>query len=183
MKILHISDEPDELRDTAALAAESPDLILTSGDLPRWVYDRIRAAMPGVPFLGVRGNHDSPADLTPEEDLHLRVVEFRGVRLGGFQGSWRYKPAGRYLYDEEQVEAALARHPGCDVFVTHNPPALENHEVPDGVHDGFRAFVEYCSRHRVQLLLHGHSNVRAESRMGATRVLGTYGWRSLTFQE
>ncbi|MBI4872399.1 MAG: hypothetical protein HY814_12635 [Candidatus Riflebacteria bacterium] len=183
MKILHICDAPDQLMDLNDLAKEKIDLVLSSGDLPRPIYARVRSALGDVPVYGVHGAHDAPSDLQPTEDLHLRVVEVGGLKFGGFQGSWRYKPGGRYLYSDNEVAVALERYSGVDVFVTHNPPALIGHEILDDVHNGFTSFVEYCARFNVRYLFHGHSAVVCESRMGQTRVFGSHGKRVVTIEE
>ncbi|MBI2944156.1 MAG: metallophosphoesterase family protein [Candidatus Wallbacteria bacterium] len=177
MKILHICDTPENLMDLGDLASMKLELVLTSGDLPRPIYDRIRAKLPDVPLYGVRGGHDGPTELTAAEDLHLRVIEIGGLKVAGFQGSWRYKPAGRYLYTDNEVSVALSRFPNVDVLVTHNPPALDGHELLDDIHNGFTSFVEYCARSGVKYLFHGHSSVEKQTRMGATLVIGSYGRR------
>ncbi len=182
MKILHICDSPDDLMDLSDVVDEKVDLVLTSGDLPRAIYDRLKAALGDVPLYGVHGAHDAPSDVQPPEDLHLRVVEIGGIRIGGFQGSWRYKPGGRYLYSDNEVAVALERYPGVDVFVTHNPPALAGHEIQDDVHNGFESFVEYCARGDVKYLFHGHSAQVCESQMGTTRVVGTHGRRIIEIE-
>lgn len=136
-----------------------------------------------VPVLGVHGNHDDenwPAvDGRGITDLHLTVVEMNGLRFGGFEGAWRYKPRGRFLYEDDEVEARLAEFPAVDVFVAHNPLA-GLHDIDDGVHNGFQAFRDYVRRTRPKLFLHGHSNRPGEAALGDTRVICTRHWQVVT---
>ena len=38
----------------------------------------------------------------PIKDLHLKVVEIGGLRIGGLNGCWKYKSKGAFLYDQER---------------------------------------------------------------------------------
>src|SRR5436190_10955228 len=124
----------------------SADLLVSCGDLPDALV--LEAASRGHcrEFLAVKGNHDSSAPFPARiRDLHLNIFEFRGVKFGGFCGSWKYKPRGNYLFEDFEVERYLATFPPVDVFVTHNSPRLI-HDRDDQVHIGFAAFNQYVSR-------------------------------------
>ena len=70
-------------------------------------------------------------------DLHLRVVTLaNGLRIGGFNGSWKYKPRGHFLYDQDEAAVLLQQLPAVDILVTHNSPA-DVHERDADVHQGF----------------------------------------------
>jgi uncharacterized protein len=72
----------------------------------------------------------------------LNRVNVLGLTFGGFQWSWKYKPRGNYLYEQNQVEMALKDFPPVDVFVTHNSPRGV-HDKEDDTHYGFEAFNDY----------------------------------------
>ena len=110
--------------------------------------------------------------------MHRQTLTFEGVTFGGFNGSWRYKPRGHYLYEQEDVERALADFPAVDVFVAHNSPRAI-HDRDDEVHLGFAAFNGYITRAKPGLFLHGHQHHDEETTFEGTRVLGVFGWRLL----
>jgi len=176
MKILVLAD----LMEQAALVRkllEPADLVLSCGDVFPEVLKVIHEELQ-VPIFGVHGNHD-PAYL-PEfvEDLHLATRSFAGYLLGGFEGSWRYKPRGRFLYTDEEVHKLLAEFPAVDIFVAHNPPRGIN-DIDDGVHNGFAAFRNYIDTHNPVLFLHGHVHKSVEQQLVDTRVVSVAGVKSI----
>lgn len=155
------------------------DVVLLLGDIDDNLLCEAAQAYQCKTAFAVRGNHDRSGPF-PEGivNLHLNQVEFGGLRFGGFQGSWKYKPRGHYLYEQSEVADALRLFPAVDIFVAHNSPPV--HAKADGIHDGFEAFADYITRHQPRLFLHGHQHVSRETQIGHTRVLGIYGSQLLT---
>lgn len=152
------------------------DLVLSCGD----VYDAVilgaARACSASQVFAVKGNHDSslpfPAPIT---DLHLRAVTLpNGLRLGGFNGSWKYKPRGLFLYDQDEALMRIERLPAVDVLLSHNSPAGV-HERDVDIHQGFEALLEYIHTHSPRLLIHGHQHLARETVVGRTRVVGVFG--------
>lgn len=108
----------------------------------------------------------------------MATFQFSGVKFGGFCGSWKYKPRGNYLFEDFEVEQALADFPSVEIFVTHNSPRLI-HDRDDDVHTGFAAFNDYIERATPKLMLHGHQHQNIESVIGGTRIIGIYGHKML----
>jgi len=159
------------------------DLLVSCGDLPDAVILEAVKRCHCREIVAVKGNHDSSAPFpAPIRDLHLNTFEFRGLRFGGFCGSWKYKPRGNYLFEDSEVERLLVGFPAADIFVTHNSPRLI-HDREDDVHIGFAAFNHYIQRSKPKLMLHGHQHQSAESMVGSTRVIGTFGHRLLVLPE
>jgi len=130
-------------------------------------------------ILPVKGNHDSSAPLpAPIRDLHRTIFQFQGLTFGSFCGSWKYKPKGNYLFEQEEVEPEQAAFPPVDVFLAHNSPRLI-HASDDEVHLGFVAFSNYIARTQPRFFLHDHQHHDVESTIGTTRVIGTFGQRDL----
>ena len=130
-------------------------------------------------IFAVKGNHDGGGAFpSPIVDLHLVVQTVDGVRFGGFNGSWRYKPRGHYLYKQEEAERLLAGFPFVDVFVAHNSPR-NFHERDTEVHVGFEAFNRYIERAQTRLFIHGHQHVNQDTLVGRTQVMGVYGQRRI----
>ncbi|MDB6080642.1 MAG: hypothetical protein JWO82_4389 [Akkermansiaceae bacterium] len=151
------------------------EVLISLGDL--WDSTIAKAAVRYRPsrIFAVRGNHDSAApfgvDVTP---LHLKWESHGGLTFGGFGGSWRYKPRGHHLFDQEEAVTLLRSFPRVDVFIAHNSPR-GIHERDEEVHQGFDALLDYVQRQQPAYLLHGHQHLNGVSWIGATQVIGVYG--------
>lgn len=157
------------------------DVLISCGDLCDAVITRVAQKVVAANVLAVKGNHDSSGPfLAPIVDLHLKQHVLSGVRFGGFAGSWRYKPRGNYLFDQEEVAYLLADFPSVDVVVAHNSPR-GIHDRDDNVHYGFEAFIDYIHRAQPKLFIHGHQHIERETQIGSTRVIGVYGLRRMQF--
>ena len=159
------------------------DLLISCGDLVDLSIRQAAACCKCRQILAVKGNHDSSAAFpSPIIDLHLRTFEYEGLRFGGFCGSWKYKPRGNYLFEQSEVEAAIATFPKVDVFVAHNSP-FQIHDQDDLVHTGFVSFTSYIQKHQPKIFIHGHQHVSKETLVGSTRVIGTYGFKYLVIEQ
>ncbi len=155
------------------------DVLISCGDVPDAVILEAAEAHGCRRILAVKGNHDLPTPFPPPiEDIHLNVVEIDGVRFGGLQGAWRYKPRGHFLYSQEEASRFLAAFPHVDVLVCHNSPAGV-HDRNDGVHYGFKGITTYIEMEKPMLVVHGHQHVNAETVIGQTTVVGVHGHRLL----
>jgi Icc-related predicted phosphoesterase len=151
------------------------DLVISCGDVDDNLLKEAAEAYSCKAILAVRGNHDRSAPFADNVvDLHLNRVDVLGLTFGGFQGSWKYKPRGHYLYEQDQVEMALRDFPSVDVFVAHNSPR-GIHDKEDEIHYGFDAFNNYLRTRRPQIFIHGHQHVQVQSRVEGTLVTGAYG--------
>jgi len=155
------------------------DIVISCGDTAEClVLEAARAFMCDC-IVAVKGNHDPDTPfMPPVVDLHLAVREFGGLRFAGFGGAWRYKPRGLHLYEQDEVEAELAKLPPVDILVCHNSP-LGVHDRPDGIHTGFSGLNTYIRQSRPRLLIHGHQHQNIETLVDTTRVIGVYGHRLL----
>ena len=175
-KLLILSDY-DSFRYT--LGKEPADILISCGDIADQVILEAAKAVQCSRIFAVKGNHDNGDTFqSPILDLHLTSCTFNGIRFGGFNGSWRYKPKGHYLYEQQEVKRLLEAFPPMDIFVAHNSPR-NIHDKKDGVHFGFDAFNDYIHRVHPRLFLHGHQHMNQETRIGETRVIGVCGQRRL----
>ena len=113
MKILTLSDVAHDLVYSPTVAERfcDIDLVLSCGDLP-FEYLEFVVSMLNKPLFYVFGNHasrqlrfdDGSTQYAPEGciSLHRRVVEYRGLLIGGLEGSMRYKP-GDHQYTDLQM--------------------------------------------------------------------------------
>ena len=174
MRALVMADLDEARWPFGALAV---DVIIACGDL----YDQALLAAAEVcrcpTVLAVRGNHDLPQPFpAPIRDLHGNVTTVLGLRFGGFNGSWKYKRKGNFLYDQQEASQALAMLPPVDVLVTHNSPSGVHQRDAD-VHQGFEGLNQYLQRAAPRFLVHGHQHLNRETLVGTTRVVGVFGWR------
>lgn len=176
MKLLIIADT--EM--TQVAISEAPvDVLISCGDLWDSVIERTAKQCGAALVLAVKGNHDSNEPFpSPVVNLHLKTHTLNGTTFGGFGGSWRYKPRGHHLYEQEEVSTLLAEFPPVDVFVAHNSPR-HIHDRDDDVHFGFDAFSDYIERAKPPLFLHGHHHVNRQTTLGQTKIIGVYGARYL----
>ena len=172
MKILAIADIDDiHWRGGAGQA----DVLVSCGDVCDQLIIQAAAAYGCQRIFAVKGNHDLPGPFPePVVDLHLRVVECMGIRFGGFNGSWKYKPRGHYLYGQHEAADLLKDFPGVDVFVSHNSPR-GIHDKDDEIHTGFDALGEYIRWQKPRVLIHGHQHVNTGTDANGTMVIGVYG--------
>lgn len=153
------------------------DVVVSLGDTADSLIFEAAQAFGCRTIFAVKGNHDTPAAFPAGiTDLHLKTVPLGGLTFGGFNGSWKYKPRGHFLYEQSEATALIERLPAVDVFLSHNSPR-HIHDKEDETHYGFDALYTYITRHQPRLLLHGHQHVNQETSLGGTRIVGVYGHR------
>lgn len=151
------------------------DVLLACGDLSDSLILEAADAHECRRILAVKGNHDSPSPFTsPIYDLHLQTVTLDNTVFGGVNGSWKYKPRGHFLYEQDEMDRMLADFPRVDILISHNSP-MGIHDKDDAIHTGFRALTDYIDRHQPRLVIHGHQHVNKLTQRGATQILGVYG--------
>ncbi len=190
MKILCVSDTVvQQMENAAHLRRRYHDieLIISCGDLPAYYLEFITSIL-NVPLFYVRGNHDEGYDERPPggEDLHNRVMKYRGLTFVGLEGSISYNRGSIQYSEYEMLKKVIKLGPrlfyrrwrrgrGLDVLVAHSPPR-GIHDLPDPTHTGFRAFLTFMDWYRPRYLLHGHVHTWdrrsvVETDYGMTRVM------------
>lgn len=113
------------------------DLLIGCGDLPGEYLDFLATSL-GVPFLYVRGNHDTRQRGGPQgvgENIDGRLVMYKGLRILGFEGSAWYGGRGIEYTQRAMAWRVWSTFPRLlvagrpDIVVTHAPPALRPGEV------------------------------------------------------
>lgn len=169
IRILAVSDEPDETLDSAISRERiGPiDLIVGAGDLEPDYLSFVADAF-HVPLRYVRGNHDVGAawsatrrSLLPEPMRDGEIVSEAGIRLIGFSGSPVYSERGLEVSGLAmwlKVIGAWGRAQRARplLVVTHAPPRDFNDDQ-DRAHRGFTAFRWFVDRLSPPLWLHGHT--------------------------
>ncbi len=181
------------------------DLVISCGDLPYYYLEYIVSSL-DVPLYFVRGNHDSVVEHTisgPRQaplgatDLHRRILRPGGMLIAGVEGCLQYR-RGAYQYTQAEMwRFVLGLVPGMlinriwhgrflDIFVTH-APSWGIHDQPDRPHRGIKAFRWLVETFQPAYHIHGHIHLykpemRSRSRVGATLVINTYGFRKLSLE-
>jgi len=209
MKILTVSDVVVDLVQSPLIAERfhDVDLVLSCGDLP-FDYMEYIVTMLCKPLYYVHGNHVQRLVTTDDEEpkeapegcisIHRRLVNYRGLLIGGLEGSMRYRE-GDYQYTPAQMKH-LIRMMGprlwlnkkrygraIDILVTHAPP-LGIHDGQDLCHMGFKAFLEFMDRYEPLYLVHGHTHLyRQDARRVTpyknTTVINTYGYQVIDIDD
>lgn len=198
MRVLAISDVIVQALYSPAVCdiARDAEFVVSCGDLPSAYLEYI-VSMTDKPLFYVMGNHGSRGGekATPEGCINLdgRTVNYKGLLLGGLEGSMRYNDAPKYQYTESAMRLkvlGLERQMWLnrlrygrflDVLVTHSPP-FGIHDGSDLTHQGFKSFLGLIDHYHPDYLLHGHTHLydnRAirQSVRGHTLIINTYGYK------
>ena len=189
MKILLLADEESKIIWDFFRKEdyEDIDLVISCGDL-KPEYLSFVATMIPVPVLYIHGNHDDKYDRYPPEGctcIDDRVFVFKGVRILGLGGCYRYKP-GKNQYSEVQMKRRIFKRKGkilwnrgIDILVTH-APAEGIHDAEDLCHRGFKAFNDLINKYHPKYFVHGHVHMNygrqfpREDMVGDTRVINAF---------
>jgi predicted phosphodiesterase len=153
------------------------DCIVSCGDLAPDYLDFLATRL-GVPVFYVRGNHDGAydeSDYDVGQNLHRKIIEYRDVRMAGFEGCRRYNHSFPQ-YTERQMSwfvrrerVAAFRRGAPDLVVSHAPPA-GIHDGDDVCHQGFESFNRLIEAWKPTFFIHGHTH--AYDRKPTTTVVG-----------
>jgi Icc-related predicted phosphoesterase len=196
MKILTVSDQVGQVfYDEKELQCfRDVDLVLSCGDLPPEYLTYLAASL-NAPLFYVKGNHDIRYAKQPAGclDVHARIVEFRGLRIMGLEGS-RWYNGGPNQYTEGQMRmTVLGLRPllwwrgGIDIVIAHAPPRFV-HDAEDQCHRGFRTFRtlidKFCPRYFIHGHIHAHFDdpCERETIVGRTRVVNAFGYHVLEIE-
>lgn len=179
MKVLLISDIADL---TWKFGTGSADVLLSCGDVDDNVILMAAKAYGCKAIFAVKGNHDNRTCFPdPIIDLHCEIYEHRGLKFGGFNGAWAYKPKGEFLYEQWEVEKLLLPFGDVDIFIAHNSPRGV-HDKEDGVHLGFDFLNKYIQKSKSRYLFHGHQHSSQVTNVQQTVVVGVFGCRTIEIE-
>ncbi|MEL6150258.1 MAG: metallophosphoesterase [Chloroflexota bacterium] len=142
------------------------ELIVSCGDMPA-VYLEFITSILNVPLFYVRGNHDERYEEKPPggDDLHGRLLEYKGLTFYGLEGSMRYNRSPIQYTEGEMSRMVMKAYPtitynrvqrgGLDFFVAHSPPR-GIHDAEDIPHRGFKSMLRFMDWYRPRYMLHGH---------------------------
>jgi Icc-related predicted phosphoesterase len=202
VKILAVSDEVVDRLYELCSSRHFGDvrLILGCGDLP-YTYLENLLTMLNVPLLYVPGNHDpeyNPRNpITRAEggsNIDLKLARHRGLLIGGFGGSVRYRPDGVNQYTQAKANWRARRLlPGLawnrirfgralDILITHSPP-FGIHDEQTQAHQGLAAINWLIRTAKPRYHFHGHVHFQrgnlapSETVLGTTTIMNVYPYK------
>ena len=209
MKILTVSDRIVEGIYSASIKQRfgDVDLVLACGDLPPYYLEFI-VTMLSVPLLYVFGNHDlgvftpnGKFKYAPEGCINIdgRVMNVKGLLIGGLEGSMLYSGRSHHQYTEWDMRwKALRMAPALwwnrlrygrflDILITHAPP-YRIHDGSDLCHTGFKTFLRMMDIYRPRYLIHGHVHIYSphtivRTTYRYTQVVNTYGYQIINWRD
>lgn len=134
------------------------DVCMILGDVHDYDLQIILEEVPREKIVALLGNHDRFRLLEEYSliDLNGKVKDCCGFRIGGMQGSFRYKNENFPSFDHEESIAFTDQLPECDIFLSHDGPYLTDSHSK--VHDGLMGITKYLYEKRVPLNIHGHNH-------------------------
>lgn len=172
-KWLHVSD--DLTRPSFASLASKADAVFATGDLSDPIWEA------RCPVFYVFGNHDDPDLLTsrfrsrPDADVHGRVVQWEGLKIGGVGGCLPYKKHPRGQLTEQEFAEVLDQLGPVDILLTHTAPPVA--ATDEDIHACPKALRAYLERFPPRLHLFGHTHQNVVASSGRTLHVGTCGGR------
>lgn len=146
---------------------EDVDLILSAGDLKSNYLQFLVTLIRGAPLYYIRGNHDKKYKKNPPlgcVDIHGRIVEYKGLKILGLEGSRWYNGKG-VQYKERQMWWEVAKiwprlkfGDRIDIVLTHNP-ALGLNDGKGHAHKGFKSFKYIIDTFKPRYFIHGHQHL------------------------
>ena len=144
MKVLHYSDKssPEFFN-----LYSQVDVLITTGDLSSFDFSELEILKQSKPAFGVYGNHDSGNYM---EDLgiinlHNKVIDHAGLKLGGFQGCLKYKESP-LMYTEEEAQSWAQTFPYVDILLLHAGPKGMLDDPTDMEVEGVKIYRTYGAR-------------------------------------
>ncbi len=194
LRLLSVSDYIDKglSQQVEAKTIGPVDLIISCGDLEPEYLSFLRDRL-DAPLFYVKGNHDLRyTDTNPVgcENIHARVVTFRGMNILGLEGSMWYN-GGVNQYTESMMKKTIAgmwfkiwRKKGIHMVIAHASPR-HIHDKEDRCHLGFESFVSLIKKRQPQYFIHGHVHEAFKdleeriTRVDQTQVINTCGFAIL----
>ncbi len=151
------------------------DLCCVLGDIHDYDYRLILEYIPKDKIVALLGNHDR-FDLLKTyglKDLNGKVVEVNGVKIGGVQGSFKYKDQEFPSFTHEQSIEFMEKMPYVDILLSHDKPFT--YDYNDGAHDGLKGITKFLYERQVPINIHGHLHTSdLKTLKNGTQVKGVY---------
>lgn len=151
------------------------DLCCCLGDITYSDYEVILKYVPIEKIVAILGNHDGFDVLKYYglNDLNGKIVNVNGIRIGGIQGSYRYKNEDFPSFTHEESIKFLDKMDEVDILLSHSGPFLGY--KTNEVHNGLKGITEYLYKNNVPYNIHGHNHQNIDTYMrNGTKVMERY---------
>lgn len=151
------------------------DLCCALGDITYSDYEIILKYVPKQKIVALLGNHDGFDVLNYYKlnDLNGKIININGIRIGGIQGSYRYKSEDFPSFTHKESIEFLDNLDEVDILLSHSGPFLDNNSNP--VHNGLKGITNYLYKNRVPYNIHGHNHVSKSLYLqNETKIFETY---------
>ncbi len=132
------------------------DLCCILGDVSDYDYEVILKCIPKEKIVALLGNHDR-FELLEKYNLNNingNTITINGIKIGGIQGSHKYKNEEYPMYTHEESIEFLDRMEEVDILLSHDKPFIR--DTGDNVHDGLKGITKYLYDKQVPINIHGH---------------------------
>ena len=176
MKVIHYSDRQEA--DFTGLYKQA-EVLVTTGDLGKADFFGLEDIKDKKPAFGVYGNHDVGTYF--EElgivNLHNRVVEYGGLKWGGWQGCLKYKEGRAPMFTEDEARVFADSFPYVDVLLLHAGPKGILDDDSDELHTGSENIRRYVLENRPKIVFCGHQYSDGYLEYEEIKIYRTYGAR------
>ena len=154
LKALHYSDSGSS--DFKKLY-DNCDVLLTTGDLSCFDFQGMEDWEDKKPAFGVYGNHDDGMYMGRMGivNLHNKVIDFDGIKIGGFQGCPKYKES-KLMFEEKDAKEFADNFPYVDILLLHAGPKDMLDDKSDFIHMGSEHIKRYVLEKKPKYVFVGH---------------------------
>lgn len=189
IKLLVIADTHGDLTlskdlQKKLLSIKDFDLCCILGDIHDKDYKFILDNISNEHIVALLGNHDrfglvSEKGLT---DLNGRIIEVNGLKIGGIQGSYKYKPENFPSFTHDESINFMESMPYVDILLSHDKPFTFDYHDP--AHDGLKGITKYLYDKKIPLVVHGHIHKSYKDKLkNGTIVKGVYRIELITIKD
>ena len=160
------------------LENKSYDLCIMLGDHYNKDIDIITRNVDRTKLYGIKGNHDY--DYLSDyniQNLNGKIIEVKGIKILGMEGSFKYKPANFPSFTQEESLEFFSNQGKVDILVTHDKK-FDPLKLKDPAHQGLIGITDYIYRNNVPIHIHGHIHEDFENNMiNGTKEYSVFGYK------
>lgn len=166
IKLIVITDTHNTLDENKLVNTinEHPDydLCLLLGDHHSNDLNKLLKYVSKDKIYALLGNHDNNyIDNYGLNNLNGKVIDIRGVKLLGIQGSFKYKPVDFPSFTQEESIRFLMNKEAVDVLISHDGP-FNDDMINNPAHQGLFGITYYLFKNKVKYNIHGHIHYEYE---------------------
>lgn len=160
IKLIIITDTHNTLDETLLVKTINEhsdfDLCILLGDHSDNDIKKVLKYISQDKIYALLGNHDiNYIDNYHFNNLNGTIIDIRGVRLLGIQGSFKYKPINFPSFTQEDSIKFLMDKEPVDILISHDGP-FDDNMINNPAHQGLFGITYYLFKNKVKYNIHGH---------------------------